>query len=1234
MSQEVNYKSIFSTVLPNVYIRDISLISSNDLDTVGSSLYDDDIEYEFVSNRYGKQVLEDRPINFVEASATGNRLMLRAELLVKDRKKMISRKQRRNGKRRGESAWVENDEVLEMLKMRVILCHKPQITELLRDGGLTDDNIKQAKRSGAIQERIISLKKRGKMSLLDFEKQRISRREMLYNVSYEIPFVLKKLNPRHLAIFAFTYVDLNEHGRKKRSPVFSRKKFLQGPAVGSTVIEDGKVPEVSYLYIMPNGVTWAGPVHYHEDKGYMAGAFHSRKPHPRLRRVKTANIKIKDYRVLEATRRAKLILEPKKMNPPGQRKERTQHKLKKTYSPSYISQPDYSVNKDNDLFLSFHVDYARIIKEKTQYGGFVEKLDPLAYQRLRELCKIQDIKVFRNRVVGGVEKEGYNLVDYEDRTELIAESTEGPTGILRPRRTTRPRTPDAADSEDIVIGSIREIDLGFSRPQGIRTFAVSDLGMSSRTDGKYNHTVEINVVDGTVKFIEEELVKLREAENFINEYYSILQNKKFVDQKTGKFTDAFRDMISESYNTLSIDMTEGATRQERLAAFRQSVAEMPWNIAVATYAQMLNQFTDIRKEHALQMAEIMFSLISPETGSLSGVELVAELIEKLENLISKAFSFERQLHMDERDYNQKTSAYKGKVVRDSFLIRKVFKKAHNSNVQSRVGYDFLDTSRVPRSRPGHRSVTFEKVQDRFAKEHTKYFSTPALNLNASVPADFGGDLDIEENYYAFLTPARAMLDKVVDVSPLQRGISVKDHSELDSFFITRIALNPTAERPLEEEEADSGTQDATPTFNMSPVLNYATPSATLTAGNSMTSPVTTGASTVALSSMGITTQPLAQFEMEEVSFLRATEGPSEQKEVSLYDIEDYLGVNTKQALELVAKLEENPLAEESTTADVIGKATAAIISPVISSTSGLFAPVEESRPSLTAVLENPIFLTPKFVSGLPNQIKSLYPTQQVSTVTNWVDIKNTTGEDLMTSPKYASTFYMNYSHINKVLVLTGFKKDKKGDPILTSPVFKKLTRARLRKAENLGNRLFCKMESYSNSKLKIKKNIKLGLPEFDSCFFIEPMRNQVTNSDNNLEEAIEVANELSEQISQVVEDDETVILATRIAETVELYGVGRDVMAKEASRMITGKKVSAEYQSNMFVSQAESVSKIGTNYDESALEQSSSSRSARVQLTRQASGRQAMPSAPDTAGRSVGAPTTTSRGGGSSGGGY
>ena len=160
------------------------------------------------------------------------------------------------------------------------------------------------------------------------------------------------------------------------------------------------------------------------------------------------------------------------------------------------------------------------------------------------------------------------------------------------------------------------------------------------------------------------------------------------------------------------------------------------------------------------------------------------------------------------------------------------------------------------------------------------------------------------------------------------------------------------------------------------------------------------------------------------------------------------------------------------------------------------------------------------------------------------------------------------------------------------------------------------------------------MPEFDSCFFIEPMRNQVTNSDNNLEEAIEVANELSEQISQVVEDDETVILATRIAETVELYGVGRDVMAKEASRMITGKKVSAEYQSNMFVSQAESVSKIGTNYDESALEQSSSSRSARVQLTRQASGRQAMPSAPDTAGRSVGAPTTTSRGGGSSGGGY
>ena len=146
MAKTVDYKSIFNTVLPNVYIKKISLITSSLVDDLGSSHYDDDINYEFVTNEYGKQELEVRPINFAEASAVGKRLMVKVELTIKDRKKIRRRrrKARRSRSRKGDSTWIENDEVLNMLKLRVLLSSKPQITEELRNRGLTEDNIKRA----------------------------------------------------------------------------------------------------------------------------------------------------------------------------------------------------------------------------------------------------------------------------------------------------------------------------------------------------------------------------------------------------------------------------------------------------------------------------------------------------------------------------------------------------------------------------------------------------------------------------------------------------------------------------------------------------------------------------------------------------------------------------------------------------------------------------------------------------------------------------------------------------------------------------------------------------------------------------------------------------------------------------------------------------------------------------------------------------------------------------------
>ena len=1179
MAKTVDYKSIFNTVLPNVYIKKISLITSSLVDDLGSSHYDDDIDYEFVTNEYGKQELEVRPINFAEASAVGNRLMVKVELTIKDHKKIRRRrrKARRSRGRQGDSTWIENDEVLNMLKLRVLLSSNPQTTEELRNRGLTEDNIKEARRTKGVQEKVISLRKRNHMNIQDFKKERVGNK-VIYSVMYKVPFVVRKLNPQHLALFAYTFIDLNEFSLGKETYSLSRRRFLQGTAAGSLIINKGRVPQNSFMYMLGAQEIWAGPVHIN-DKGpkkrYMAGAFHTQRQHRGLKQKKVLNRVVQDYRSIDMAKRAKLLLRPKRIKPPGRGKSKTSQRLNRSKKLAYISEPEYSVNQHNDLFLSFNIDYNKIINEKTQFGGFIRNLDPDARARLYELCFIRELKIFRNRVVKGVEKEGYNLVDYEDRTELIAESSEGPTGLLKEATTTRPRTPGAVESRDIVIGSIREVDLGFTEDIGIRTFTVSDFGMSSRTDGKYNYTLEASIIDGTVKFVEEQLEKLKAAKNFLNEYYSVARDRKFTDVSSGDFTDEFRDIIEEQYKIPSMSTTRGANLSERTTALRESVGKLPWNIAAATYIDILFNLTNIRKKVAIELSDVIFSFVSPVTGTLPGIEIVMELLDTLESQIVRALGTQKALSMDERDYNMKTTAYKAKIAKDYFFIQKTFKKAHDSNIQKRVGYDFLDTLKTKRSSPGHRVLTPEQLETRFASEHSKYFQNAAPTLASEPPENFAGDLDLNKNYYGFLSPARIKLDQVVDFSPLQRGASLLGLPQYDSVVYTRMALNPQASRPPEEEAQDDETTGATYTFNISPVLDYGSDYSPSTAHVTRESYSTSNATSTMLATAGVVIQSPTMYAAE-ILAARSLEGESEENEMALYAVQDYLGDNTKFVSEVVALLEENPL--ETPIPAIVQNAavTAGIAAPIISTTSGLFGEID--RPGILSLTQDPVLSKTNFVIKLPNQIKSLYLSDSPDTAVNWADLKRTTGLDIMTSPKYSSTFYLNYGHLNRIEVLTGFQKNSDDEFQVSAPIYRRLSRKRLLRAARLGRRLFCRMVSYSNSKLKIKKNRKLGMPEFDSRFFIEPSNSSTTTSDIQLEADAEAVAELIQDTGMDVEESDTALFVVRLTEGIELYKTGLGTLARETTRIVQTERISPEFQANMLVLQPNIVSRVGTNF--------------------------------------------------------
>ena len=126
-------------------------------------------------------------------------------------------------------------------------------------------------------------------------------------------------------------------------------------------------------------------------------------------------------------------------------------------------------------------------------------------------------------------------MDFEDRTELIAEATGAQLddGLSVPLE----KTVNSYDEEarKITVGQIREIDLQYRGAVGIRTFGVSDLEMDRKTDGLYSYSVEFEMVDGTKVFAVQELDKLIQAKNLMSEYRDMASKPDNIDEETGLF---------------------------------------------------------------------------------------------------------------------------------------------------------------------------------------------------------------------------------------------------------------------------------------------------------------------------------------------------------------------------------------------------------------------------------------------------------------------------------------------------------------------------------------------------------------------------------------------------------------------------------------------------------------------------------------------------------------------------
>ena len=1130
MTTQVDFSSVFDIVLPNVYVKKISLLPSSLVDRTSANYHDEEIVYNYGKNVFGKTTIENKPIDFEQVVPGEKYLMVRAELVIKDYVQGD-----------GTSYWVENDELLNFLKLRVLLSGDEETTEKLRNRGLTPQRLKLAKNKGKIQEQIISLSKSGTSSIDSLRQETIDGRKV-YCASYSVSFKLTRLRPKHLAIFANTIVDLNAYALTKPKYAHSRRGHLQGNIAAQLILRDGNTVDESTMFVLPNGKVWAGPVHEH-DGVYMAGAFHTPVKHPKLKEKKVPNVVVEDYRLLSQAARAPVMLRPKRIKlPRGKRHVPLKVKVKQ----AYISEPEYSSNGSNELFMTFHVNFEKLLKEKTQFGALVENTDRKARKRILELSAIKSISIYRNRVLRGLTRADHKLAEYDDRTEMVAHSAETIPGKVKTRRNIRQKTPNIVDSEKVLVGSIREVDLGFFEKLGIRSFAVSDFEMAKKTDGEFNYTVELEITDGTQKFVEEELHKLAFAQNLLTEYLSTASIEGHTDIMSGGFSQMFIDKMQNTYSMPQQDEVLGASRAERLQTARRSVAELPWNRAVAAYIDVLGNLADFSPVDSVNLSNILYSFVNPSTGSSEGVGIVLMLVKELENKITKHLG-NKSLSVSEMDFKTRTTAYKGKMPKDIFSCKKTFRKLHDSNVLNNVGYDFLGTL-APHRNAGHRAVTTEQIRDRFSKEHSKYFGGPA-------------DETLERNYYSYLSPALVELGESYRLRLIEREDDLWRPRQYNAFLANRLAMNPRA-NASSRRLAKSSPREAE--HNLSPFVDYGSDYDKHSSKMSKESYGVTSANSHVLSLAGISIMTPDTFaKQQRAAALSEGEGENDGS----VDPREVLGDNTSFATDPVDKeeLDQEPQPDEKKID--LSEVGSVFVGTMVAADEGLSS--KNERPPIHRVEEfvnfrhdkrkDPQKARQRFFNKMPNQVRSIFLSDKGSTTIDWMQLERDTNNDLLRSTFYSGLLYLNFQHINRVETLVGFDKDKTGEAQVSSPIYRILNKNRLDSVTEEGRPLLCRMASYENKLLHFKKSKKLTMPEYDSSFFIIPERSVPVTS-------------------QAEPEDAETLVVSRLTELSNLNRIGRVSLQRETRKQLRIDEVPAEFQTTLPVFQPNVVNRVGTRF--------------------------------------------------------
>ena len=1117
MAINVNTKDLSGNILPTVYISEIAvrtakiskfkpqeIASGNLRSSEKTSVSKKSIPGKLLSTANVK--VTDTPSSKSRRTFDGKRntlsgLSVTLSLSIKD---VVEKDQ--------VSTWLFNSDFTKFLNIKIIQSTDPRLTKKLAKGNLKI--LKDRKFKRYYKEKILSVQKdnlektsnkTADFDLKDFSSIVTETGERVYEIPYETEFTIKTAKPKHLAYFAFVYVDTRQMARfYGMDSIGIKSKPIRGLMSAEGVINRGEVNTNTFVfYLTETNQIWAGPKHKSGGK-WMTG----KRGDPltkELRKEEVTNKKINDYREVNELQKNDLILKAALRQ--VQRLQKTQlNRDRVSYDApdSYISAGIVSPKPSGEVNLLFHVDIRKLVRTQSAFGNIFDLTsNKRAKEEIYLLSNIKTMKILRRRVknVEAINRLGTTVYSniFDSSREIIKTIvySADEEGALKKRQSDH--------------GGIREIgNVAFS--SGVRTFTVTDDSISDVTDGTYQYGVYMEVEDGTVKFLNKQLSRMISANDRLRLYYTDALNPRYL-KEDGKFKDIF------------------AKRYKNLA--RSSNQIVPWVRAIATFIDVYSSITNL-KQSPKKLAKKLNSMTNAETGSATGISALIALMDEVTNKLDATLGTKKSPRQSSYLTSKKQGSQQYKV--SVMTIDKYFRDLHDSDMIKNVGLDFVGRPGI--EDVGVKALLVDDFFGRIKEENSIYWkesdiSTVGNKLSlefqdtVKVPSDKRELFNLSETEMTFLTPSTIRGGSYA-IDRLNVGKSNWDSRKYSAMASNLVAtksgnfinknqkINPTkleTEKNI-KDSPNNGLRSQVQNNSMSSILAQmgvtivdpsevdrrktppvSIPVSVAPPGGKPPTSLAGAQNKGASLDFTVNTKPVGQSALQSLTDCDGNPIPSnaifDDSDPAVYVTSEDADVEVERIARRKRKDNKKILDETKAALGNVFANRAAATGAINRQRSQRKSLQRKKRVKTSSVSDYELGGIRNLVDNIrksplkkgdfekiPNQIRSLMFSESDQVNNNFLDME----QDPMRSPETSQMMRYNFDTFGKIEAFIGFTKDSEGNNIINKPKFVPLKKRLLDRAKS--GVILCRIQNYENKQLKIGQNSALNMRIYDNCFLM------------------------------------------------------------------------------------------------------------------------------------------------------